>query len=112
LNVIKIAGTICNQRSKAALVNSIKTVLPQFMGFEEVGLVLRDVKTNQIFSINELQQEEKEEWYKEELKSRGLTKVLDKNTQKDIELAFDQFKETRTICYPHGQGITGIVLES
>jgi len=58
------------------------------MGFEEVGIVLRDMKTNQIFSINELHLEEQEDWIRREMQKRGLTK-MDPATKQDIDMMLD-----------------------
>lgn len=58
------------------------------MGFEEVGIVLRDMKTNQIFSINELHLEEQEDWIRREMQKRGLTK-MDPVTKQDIDMMLD-----------------------
>lgn len=59
----------------------IKLVLPPFFGFAECGVMLRDVKTNTVFSINELTKDEQDEWYIKEVNSRGL---------KDLEVSKEQ----------------------
>ena len=40
VQTIRVAGSICNQRSKAELVHELKTLLPPFFGFEAVGVML------------------------------------------------------------------------
>ena len=51
---IRLAGAICTQRSQADLVKHVKLTLPGYFGFEGASILLRDVKTNLIFTINEL----------------------------------------------------------
>ena len=58
LKTIELAGVICTQRSQEDLVKNIKLLLPQFFGFEGANILLRDVKTNLIFTINELSKDE------------------------------------------------------
>ena len=47
-----------------------KVELPKFFGFEGAGILLRDVKTDFIFTLNELTKEEKEEALKDQFKKR------------------------------------------
>lgn len=55
---IRLAGAICTQRSQADLVKHVKLTLPGYFGFEGASILLRDVKTNLIFTINELSKED------------------------------------------------------
>lgn len=103
---IRIAGRICNQRSKTALLREIQESLPDFFGFKEVGLMFRDVKTNMLFTINLLSKDEQEEWIKSKLKEQGNT-VTSKQQQQQMEILFDQFQETFNIAFPNHLGITG-----
>lgn len=56
-DTIGLAGAICTQRSQADLVKQIKLTLPDYFGFEGASILLRDVKTNLIFTINEITKE-------------------------------------------------------
>ena len=58
LATIKLAGAICSQRTQSDLVANIKAHLPDYFGFEAAGVLLRDVKTDYIFSVNELSKDE------------------------------------------------------
>ena len=58
LDTIKIAGVLCNQKTQAELVRHIKQLLPGFFGFEEVGVMFRDVKSDLVFTMNELSKDE------------------------------------------------------
>ena len=46
LQTIELAGKICTQRSQPELIKIMKLQLPQFFGFEAVGIMLRDMKSN------------------------------------------------------------------
>ena len=54
LATIDLAGTICNQRSQPELVKLMKKMLPPYFGFEAVGVMLRDQKTDLMFTVNEI----------------------------------------------------------
>ena len=60
IHTIDLAGAICTQRSQNDLVKSIKEYLPPFFGFESAALLLRDVKTDFLFTLNELSKDESE----------------------------------------------------
>lgn len=94
LAAIRMAGHICTQRSQLELVKSIKQQLPDFFGFEAVGLMLRDQKTDLIFTINELSKEEN-------------LRRLDED--EESQRAAGSFRGTRTITFPNNLGATGEV---
>lgn len=54
IHTLKIAGLMSNQRSYADLIYSCKQVIPQYFGFEAANILLRDVKTGLLFTVNEL----------------------------------------------------------
>lgn len=101
-STIKMASAICTQRSKAELVRHIKLTLPEFFGFEDCGIILRDQKEDTIYSINELRGEELVNWKKQQ----------EDVSEHDLTILLDQFRETRTITYPSNQGITSQVLKT
>ena len=61
IHTIDLAGAICTQRSQNDLVKSIKQYLPPFFGFETAAVLLRDVKTDFLFTLNELSKDESEQ---------------------------------------------------
>lgn len=58
LNTIELAGKICSQRNSNDLVKNMKEVLPKYFGFEAAGVLLRDVKTDFIFTMYEYSRDE------------------------------------------------------
>jgi hypothetical protein len=62
INIMKLAGEICTARTKVQLIRAIKNTLPAFFGFESVGVLIRDMKTDVMFTINEIDNEEHDEW--------------------------------------------------
>lgn len=65
LRTIELAGKICTQRSQPELISIMKSHLPEFFGFEAVGIMLRDVKSNQMFTINEISNDDTNDWHLE-----------------------------------------------
>lgn len=54
LQTIRLAGKICTQRSYAELVRNLKQSLPRYFGFQAVGVMLKDQKTDLMFTVNEI----------------------------------------------------------
>ena len=54
---ISLAGAICTCRSQIDLIKHIRLSLPGYFGFEGANILLRDVKTDLIFTINEITKE-------------------------------------------------------
>lgn len=52
-NTIQLTSQIAAQKNLRYLNLKLKENLPAFFGFESVGLLLRDLNRNDIFSINE-----------------------------------------------------------
>ncbi len=50
---IKAASVISTQRSYSDFIMNCKTTLPQFFGFEGVGILFRDHKTDNLFNIGD-----------------------------------------------------------
>ena len=57
VQTIKLAGTICTQRSQQELVRLLRKHLPLFFGFQDVGILFKDQKSNLMFTLNELDDE-------------------------------------------------------
>jgi hypothetical protein len=55
-----LAGSICSQRNQNDLVKNIREKLPEYLGFEAAGILLRDVKSDLMFTVNELSKDESE----------------------------------------------------
>lgn len=110
LETIRITGLLCNQKTKTSLINSIKQELPRFFGFQEVGLLFRDVKTNLLFTMNEISDDyAKQMLRKTEMEALGNKTKLTKEEEEDILILLDQYKEKKLINFPNNIGITGQV---
>lgn len=53
IDIIKTASVISTQRSYADLIFKIKKILPEFMGFDGIGILFRDTKTDNLFTISD-----------------------------------------------------------
>lgn len=60
IQTIEMAAALSSCRSQSDLVKNCKEILPEYFGFEGAGMLLRDVKTDFLFSINELSKDETE----------------------------------------------------
>ena len=67
----------------------MKTALPKFFGFEGIGILLRDLKTQELFTISENHDKAIEE-----------------------EEPGDEFRKSTIIRFPSSLGITGNVFTS
>jgi len=54
LSTIDLAGSICTEKNLKDFVKNIKEKLPGYFGFEAAGILLRDVKSDSIFTMYEL----------------------------------------------------------
>lgn len=54
IHTIELAGIICTQRSQPELVRLLKKHLPIYFGFQGVGVLLKDQKSDLLFTLNEL----------------------------------------------------------
>lgn len=52
-NTIRVAGIISTQRSYSDIILAISEELPSFFEFEGVAILLRDSKSNQLFSLEQ-----------------------------------------------------------
>jgi len=136
VNTIELAGAICTQRSQTDLVHQIKEALPKFFGFEGAGILLRDVKTELLLSLNELSKEEAEPYLREKFKeeqkkaktmkeryaiagadkapktgchsSREEEEAQEAEEQRYVDEMLHRFRETKKITFPNNRGITGV----
>ena len=130
IHTIDLAGAICTQRSQNDLVRSIKQYLPPFFGFETASVLLRDVKTDFLFTLNELSKDETEQilrkMHREEKRTEkeklmeqadleGIEyKPVEEDTwQEDskerayIDEFIQNFRETKRINFPNNRGVSG-----
>lgn len=50
---MKTTAVISTQRSYADLIWRIKKIMPKFLGFEGLGILFRDIKTDNLFTISD-----------------------------------------------------------
>lgn len=65
IHTLKIAGVLCTQRSFADLIKQCKKVVPPYFDFEAANVLLKDVKTGMLFTMNEVYVNKENEHYKE-----------------------------------------------
>lgn len=58
LKTIELAAGICSERNQSDLIKNMKEQLPKYFGFEGAGILLRDVKTDFIYTMYELSKDE------------------------------------------------------
>ena len=75
-DTLSLASRITTQRSYRSLITEIKLLLPRYFGFDSVGVLLLDTKTNDLFTISDIQitghedrklQEGEEYWQSKEI---------------------------------------------
>ena len=57
INTLNMAGTLTTQRSNTDLIKYCKLTIPAYFGFEGAAILLRDVKNELFFTINEYTQD-------------------------------------------------------
>ena len=88
INSITLASHIGCQRSYRDMLRAMRDALPKFFGFEGLGLLLRDTKTNELFSMSE-----------------------DSRVDNKAEEPGDEFRPGTIIMFPSSIGITGKVFK-
>jgi len=96
VNIINIAGSLTNQRSQADLIKYAKVTIPPFFGFEGASLLLRDVRNNLLFTVNEIN------------KDSDQTDKISKKYECAEHLA-PEMRNTVKVTYPNNSGISGKV---
>ena len=74
LKTIELAAGICSERNQIDLVKNMKEQLPKYFGFEAAGILLRDVKTDFIFTIYELSKDETRKALLQKFKQQEINK--------------------------------------
>ena len=76
IKTIDLACNICTCRNQNEFVQQFRSQIADFFGFEGAAILFRDVKTNDLFTINELeydQYDEKSETFKKFSKHQKIT---------------------------------------
>ena len=97
---LKAASVISTQRSYVDYIMNCSKILPEFFGFEGVGILFRDHQTNNLFSI-----EQDEAEGEGELKRQKLSQTL--TPENEMADAQRQFRRRGKQVYPNSLGITG-----
>lgn len=75
---MNMAGLITTQRNFVGLLRQVQSLLPEFFGFEGVGIMFRDMKTGNMFTISaKLDEQElaaEEEYYERKRNKQVTTK--------------------------------------
>jgi transcriptional regulator with GAF, ATPase, and Fis domain len=91
---IRLASMICTQRSYSELFQNMRNILPQFFGFESVGILLKDQDTGELFTFVETFD----------------NKVIKREkTKKDKYEKIDPASDVVTMKIPCNLGVTGHV---
>ena len=95
---------------------NLKFSLPDYFGFEGASILLRDVKTNLIFTINEITKENRIE-IKSSAARHNLTSTSGFSDKHQPSNSLDEevgheMRETVKITFPNNQGLTGKVFHS
>ena len=88
-DTICLASKITTQRSYKSLINEAKKLLPEYFGFESVGVLLLDTKTMDLFTIAEIQKD-----------------------MSDVKEGDEYAESGDTISFPSTLGITGQVYQT
>ena len=100
VSTLKAASVISTQRSYVDYIMNCSKILPEFFGFEGVGILFRDHETNNLFSI-----EQDEAEGEGELKRQKLNQTL--SSENAMADAQRQFRRRGKQVYPNSLGITG-----
>lgn len=83
IKTIELAGVISTQRSQNDLITKVKEELPKFFGFESAAILLRDVKSGFIFTLNELTRDDAKEALRDKFKEQQDLKLRLKYNYED-----------------------------
>ena len=89
LETLRLASDVCTQRSYKGLITTMRERLPSFFGFDAIGVLLKDQKTGDLFTISEVNRAE------ENLKGEDAYR-----------------KPNSTIKFPATLGISGMVMRT
>ena len=107
VDIKRTASVISTQRSYADLIFKIKKILPEFMGFDGIGILFRDTKTDNLFTISDTIDEADLRMIKEHEEKLKRGELL---SEDDKLVDFErQFREKAMHVYPNTLGVTGQV---
>ena len=105
MSTIQAASIICTQRSYSDYIMNCRKVLPEFFGFEGVGILFRDQTTDNLFSIEQDEQEGDNAMIKlKEQRARMKEGLTQEEAIKDAER---QYRKRSKHVYPNSLGVTG-----
>lgn len=58
IDTIKLASVVSTQRSYADLILKMKKLIPDYLGFEGLGILFRDTKTDKLFTVQDTYKDE------------------------------------------------------
>lgn len=106
------------------MVKNCKEILPKYFGFEGAGILLRDVKTDFLFSINELSRDESEMILRKEFRDSHLDEKVElngldesekqilKREQEFVDATLYKYRKTKQITFPNDRGVSGIAFNT
>ena len=110
IKTIGAASVICTQRSYSDFILKCSKILPDFFGFEGVGILFRDHTNSTLFSIELDEKESEAELLKiKEQKIKNNEKLTEDEIFRDIQR---QYRRRSTHVFPNSLGLTGQVFHS
>lgn len=117
IQTIELAGTICTQRSQPELVRLLRKHLPPFFGFQGVGVLLKDQKSELMFTLNELTDECDEKGHDHNLHAKDHiheheTKKPDADSAETDKKKYNELRKMEKITVPSALGMSGASQET
>ena len=110
VQAIAASSVVCTQRSYADLLWHARKILPDFFGFEGVGILFRDRRDNNLFSIEEHEEDEDKEILKiREERKKNNELLTEEEKLDDVER---QYRKRSRHLYPSALGLTGQAFQS
>lgn len=105
ISTIRASSIICTQRSYSDYIMNCRKILPEFFGFEGVGILFRDQQTDNLFSIEQDDHEGDDDLIKlKERKRKNKQELTEEEAVKDAER---QYRRRSKHVYPNSLGVTG-----
>ena len=105
VSTIRAASVICTQRSYSDYIMNCREILPEFFGFEGVGILFRDSHTDNLFSIEDAEEEGDKEIIKVSKERARKNEHLTR--EEAIKDAARQYRKRSMHVYPNSLGVTG-----
>jgi len=108
VETIRLAGTICTQRSQPELVRLLKKHLPIFFGFQGVGVMLKDQKSSLMFTLNEIRDHETGTMHRQTKREGSKSQSRsDDETSSCGEMNARELRKMEKITIPSNLGLSG-----